>query len=83
MAAPARSDPVSDTPCTLGSVITEEICSWEANRVVYPAAGNPASVSAFRMISSVASAEVGTDSACLSRTVLPTSRFGAANRAIW
>jgi hypothetical protein len=45
----------------------------------YTPGGTPAS----SISSCTASADFGTDSACLRRIVLPSTRFGAANLAIW
>jgi hypothetical protein len=78
-AVPARSEPVSDTPRSRGSAIIAATCSWVAKRLTYTPSGTPASF----MICAIARAEVGQFSACLSMTVLPTIRLGAANLATW
>ena len=52
--------------------------SYEAKMFWYTPFGTPAS----SMSSCTASADFGTDSACLRMMVLPSIRFGAANRAI-
>ncbi len=62
-----------------GSLMIVSICSCEANTLTYAPSGTPASF----MICSTASADFGTDSACLRMMVLPSIRLGAANRAIW
>ena len=76
---PARSEPVSDTPRSRGSAIIAATCSWVAKRLTYTPSGTPASL----MICAIARAEVGQFSACLSMTVLPMIRLGAANLATW
>ena len=78
-AAPARSEPVRDTPCTRGSAMIVEIWSWVANTFWYTPSGSPASVKS----SSSSCATCGLISACLSRMVLPSTRFGATKRATW
>ena len=42
-AAPARSDPVTETPCTRGSAMTSADCSFVMYRFVYAPSGKPAS----------------------------------------
>ena len=42
-AAPARSEPVSDTPWMAGSAIASAICSLVARMLTYAPAGKPAS----------------------------------------
>ncbi len=78
-AAPARSEPVSETPLTLGSAIASAICSLDAYTLTYAPAGKPASS---KMLCSAA-ADSGHCGACLRMIVLPITRFGPANRATW
>jgi hypothetical protein len=69
--------PVSDTPYTRGSAMTCSTCAWDGNRSWYTPAGAAASVNR----SCMASANWGTDSACLTSTVFPSTRLGATKRA--
>ena len=78
-AVPARSLPVTETPRTRGSAMMSAACSLLAKRLMYASAGTPASWKSC----SIASADSGHCGACLSRIVLPASRFGPANRATW
>ena len=79
-AAPARSEPVTETPRTRGSAITvSAICSLVARIVWYAPSGKPAS----SYIAWIASADSGHCGAGFSRIGLPTIRFGPAKRATW
>ena len=78
-AAPARSEPVTDTPPTRGSAMIVADCSLVAKMLMYASLGRPASMK----ICSIASADSGHCGACLRMIVLPIIRFGAANRATW
>ncbi|GAA1012370.1 hypothetical protein GCM10009551_098230 [Nocardiopsis tropica] len=78
-AAPARSEPVSETAATRGSAMISAACSLVARMFTYAPDGSPASLK----ISCIASADSGHCGACLSRIVLPAARFGPANRATW
>ena len=76
---PACSLPVSDTPTMRGSARTDGTCRLDANVLTYTSSGTPASC---RTVS-IAAADRGQIDACLSRIVLPSTRFGATNRATW
>lgn len=79
-AAPARSEPVSETPRTRGSGMTiSAICSLVAKMFSYAPSGRPASA----RISAIVVADHGHCGACLSSTVLPRMRLGNAKRATW
>lgn len=79
-AAPARLLPVSATPRTRSSVTTTAAMrSFAAKMLLYAPGGAPAS----RKSCSTASAHCGTPEACLTTTVLPAIRLGAATRASW
>ncbi len=78
-AAPARSEPVSETPWMRSSPISVSICSLVAKMLTYAPSGRPAS----RNSRSISSADSGHCGACLSTMALPSIRLGAANRATW
>ena len=78
-AAPARSEPVSETPRTRGSSIAFSIWSFEARIVWYAPFGKPASSCIFW----IASADSGHWCAGFRRIGLPTHRLGPAKRATW
>ena len=77
IALPARSEPVRDTPRTRGSAMTLAICSLVAYTLTNAPFGKPAS----RKIRSIAADDLGHREACLRMMVLPSIRFGPANRA--